>query len=191
MSATTPIETKKQALLEVAARLFYAQGFHATGIKQIIEVAGIAKGTFYSHFKSKDEVGLAWLKHRHFEWNQMLENSLRSAGASPRDQLLGLFEFLADWMDSCSYRGCAFLNALSEVPDPKHPMRVEIREHKEDLHSRIRHLVTAHFEDRLVPERKQIADQIFILFEGAIVESQNFNDSWPILAARRQLEATL
>lgn len=50
--------SKRDELIEIASKLFYQQGYQATGIKQIIDEAGIAKGTFYSHFKSKEELGL-------------------------------------------------------------------------------------------------------------------------------------
>ena len=56
---------KREELIEIASRLFYEQGYGATGIKQVIEEAGIAKGTFYSHFRSKEDLGLEWLKLRH------------------------------------------------------------------------------------------------------------------------------
>lgn len=191
MPTATPLENKKQALLDVAADLFYSQGFHATGIKQIIEAAGIAKGTFYSHFKSKDALGVAWLQKRHHQWNGMLDDFLRQQKSTPRAQLLGYFDFLTFWMDACNNRGCAFLNALSEIPDSSHPMRHEIRQHKTELHERIRTLVDAHFTEKSKAERVHIAAITFISFEGAIVETQVFGDPWPIAAARRQLKSTL
>lgn len=58
-SLTRQTETRKAALLEVAAHLFHEQGFHSAGIKQIIDEAGIDKETFYSHFTSREEVGTA------------------------------------------------------------------------------------------------------------------------------------
>jgi AcrR family transcriptional regulator len=191
MPSLNPVETKKEALLNVAADLFYTQGFHVTGIKQIIETAGIAKGTFYSHFKSKDAIGVAWLQQRHHQWNGMLEAFLRQQKSTPRAQLLGHFDFLSSWMASCNNRGCAFLNALSEIPDSSNPMRQEIRKHKAELHARFRDLIDAHFVGKSSTERAHIAAITFISFEGAIVETQNFGEPWPIAAARRQLQSIL
>lgn len=191
MSTSSPAQNKKDALLEIAADLFYTQGFHATGIKQIIEAAGIAKGTFYSHYKSKDEIGLAWLRRRHHQWNGMLHEHLAGLKQTPRAQLLGLYSFLEEWMQNCNYRGCAFLNALSELPLADHPMREEIRNHKQDLRELIHDMVKAHFTAKTPAQRRLLADQIFLSFEGAIVESQNFSDTWPIATARRQLESLL
>jgi AcrR family transcriptional regulator len=191
MPTLTPVETKKEALLDVAAELFYSQGFHVTGIKQIIETAGIAKGTFYSHFKSKNAIGVAWLRKRHHVWNALLADFLRQQKSTPRAQLLGYFDFLTHWMESCDNRGCAFLNALSEIPDSSDPMRQEIRDHKAELHARFRDLVDAHFVGKSSTERAHIAAITFISFEGAIVETQNFGEPWPIAAARRQLKSLL
>jgi hypothetical protein len=69
-------KSKRDELLEIASRLFYEQGYHRTGVKQIIDEAGIAKGTFYSHFKSKEDLAVAWLKLRHTSWNSMMDQYL-------------------------------------------------------------------------------------------------------------------
>ena len=44
-------------MLETATRLFYGEGVHTVGIDRIIAEAGVAKGTFYNHFPSKDDLG--------------------------------------------------------------------------------------------------------------------------------------
>lgn len=53
----------KDRLLERAYALFYRQGFAATGVAQIVEEAGTTKASFYQHFKSKDELAVAYIDH--------------------------------------------------------------------------------------------------------------------------------
>jgi AcrR family transcriptional regulator len=166
--------TKREELVDIASALFYKQGFGATGIKQIIDTAGIAKGTFYSHFTSKEEVGLAWLKKRHTVWN-----------------LLALFDFLEGWMTECDFRGCAFLNTLAEVPDPSNPMRKEILSHKEGLQKQIQELAIAHFSNKPKAFGKQKGTILFLLFEGALIEAQNFREVAPIVSAKKELKTFL
>ena len=48
--------------MSVAADLFYKQGYRATGVNEVIEKSGVAKATFYSHFPSKDDLALAYLR---------------------------------------------------------------------------------------------------------------------------------
>ena len=184
-------KSKRDELLEIASGLFYEQGYHRTGVKQIIDQAGIAKGTFYSHFKSKEELAVAWLKARHNTWNSWMVDFMAEKGGSPSDRILATFDFLEDWMQSCNYRGCAFVNTLTETPEGDSPLRVEIENHKRDLLAIIRGLVATHFSNESEDEITQIARTLYILFEGALIEMQNFRDVWPAQAAREQVRRLL
>jgi AcrR family transcriptional regulator len=53
--------TTRARLFDAAAALIGEQGLHATTVDQIVERAGVAKGTVYYHFKSKDELFQALL----------------------------------------------------------------------------------------------------------------------------------
>ena len=46
----------KDTIIRESARLFLANGFHGTSVKQITEAVGIGRGTLYWYFKSKDEI---------------------------------------------------------------------------------------------------------------------------------------
>ena len=184
-------KSKRDEFLEIASGLFYEQGYHRTGVKQIIDQAGIAKGTFYSHFKSKEELAVAWLKARHNTWNSWMVDFMAEKGGSPSDRILATFDFLEDWMQSCNYRGCAFVNTLTETPEGDSPLRVEIENHKRDLLAIIRGLIATHFANESEDEITQIARTLYILFEGALIEMQNFRDVWPAQAAREQVRRLL
>lgn len=184
---------KRDEIIEIASRLFYRQGFGATGIKQIIDEAGIAKGTFYSHFESKEELGLGWLRSRHETWTGWFEEAL-GKGETAEEKLLAAFDFLEQWLvEDAGYRGCAFLNTMAETPDFEHPMRAEVASHKRDLHQRFQELSIGHFQKDGIPEERarQQGTTFFLLFEGALVEAQNFHESWPIHAARNEAERIL
>ncbi|HAD87737.1 MAG TPA: TetR family transcriptional regulator, partial [Rhodospirillaceae bacterium] len=56
--------SKRQLLIDTALDLFRREGYHATGIDRVIAEAGVARMTLYNHFKSKDELILAALRHR-------------------------------------------------------------------------------------------------------------------------------
>jgi AcrR family transcriptional regulator len=73
-------------LFEAAAGLIAAQGLHATTIDQIVERAGVAKGTVYYHFRGKDELFQALL----VEGLKQLADALRAQAADAPDKRAAL-----------------------------------------------------------------------------------------------------
>ena len=57
------IEDFSEKLLEAGVTLFAEKGFHGTGVKDIVERAGVPKGSFYNYFDSKEAFGAAILRH--------------------------------------------------------------------------------------------------------------------------------
>ena len=189
-TSTTNRRSKRDELVEVASKLFYEQGYNNTGVQQIISAAGIAKGTFYSHFKSKEALGIAWLKARHTFWIKQLLDFVEPK-KTPKDKILASFEMLERWMSECDMRGCAFLNTLCETPDADNALRTEIIAHKSELREFFQHLTEQHHRGRPQKERIQIATTIYLLFEGAIIETQLFRDNSMIDAAKAQVKNLL
>jgi AcrR family transcriptional regulator len=105
----------RKRILEVADRLFYAEGVRPTGTEKIMSIAEVAKATFYRHFESKDGLVLAYLENR----DQALWDYL-SQPTPPKDlrEALIKFEQMANWPEII---GCPFLRIASEFPDTAHP----------------------------------------------------------------------
>lgn len=182
---------RKAQIIEVASKLFFEQGYQATGIKQIIETADIAKGTFYSHFKSKEELGLEWLRLGSENWIARQNAYLQQFGDDAERKLLAIFDYQAQSAEACGYRGCAILNMLAETPDLACPIRQAIRGYKKDFLAFIRSLVDQHVPDATDEDREQRAGAIYLLSEGATVAAQNFCKTGPIEIAKRQVSIIL
>lgn len=181
---------KSQELVGIASRLFYEQGYGATGIKQVIEEAGIAKGTFYSHFRSKEELGLAWLKERHGQWVGWLEERVGGVETAG-ERLVASFDFLKEWMEGSGFRGCAFINTMAETPDGESRMRVEVAAHKGQLRQWFERQAGEHFEGLSAEAAMAKGRLLFVLFEGALVESQLNRDAWPIETVQGEVRSLL
>jgi AcrR family transcriptional regulator len=91
--------TARETILETADRLFYHQGYHATGINQIIDEAATAKASFYQYFPSKEALGKEYLHKRHQEWLGDLKRFVEPVPAA-REKLLGVFVFLEQWLSA-------------------------------------------------------------------------------------------
>jgi len=178
-------------VLDAASRLFYEQGFHATGVNQVIDEAGVAKASFYDHFGSKEQLGVAYLKARDQKWFAALQDAI-DTHERPIERLLAPFEFLETWTAEENFRGCAFLNIMSEFPNPEHPIRKQVRLHKERLLDLFHELTREAFGDRLSDEDiDRTAHELYFLFEGGTVTSQNFKATWPAESAHDSAQAVI
>ncbi|WP_157556175.1 TetR/AcrR family transcriptional regulator [Nocardia acidivorans] len=117
----------RERLLETATRLFYAEGIHTVGIDRIIAEAGIAKATFYRHFKTKEDLVVAYLEREYDRQRGVLE-SVPGAGA---DGIVTIFEKLGELSRGPGFRGCPFLNAAVEFPNPEHAVRAVVRDYRD------------------------------------------------------------
>lgn len=157
----------RAALLEAACMLFYQQGIRATSIDAILEKAGVARQSLYQHFSSKDGLVAEFLILRDERWRNKMQRYIAAAD-SPKDKLLAIFDFLADWFHEPGFRGCAFINTASEYADAQHPFRTIAAHHKrlvvEDILALCR--------EANLPQPEIIAQQLALLIEGAIVTEQ-------------------
>jgi AcrR family transcriptional regulator len=131
VSTRSSVQRRSQAwtrIFETATRLFYAEGVHAVGIDRIIAEAGVAKATFYHHFPSKDDLVRAYVVEQS---HRQRRNAEESTAATPRETLLTAFEQMCQFGTEPTYRGCPFINTAAEYPDPAHPVRQAIDEHRE------------------------------------------------------------
>ncbi len=127
MSMASP---RRDHLVDTALRLFYRDGFHATGIDKILAESGVAKMTLYKHFKSKDELILAAVRRRDEQIRNWLMRAAERRARAPRDRLLALFDALEEWFRSDDFSGCMFINASAEFGRCDDPIHAAAAEHK-------------------------------------------------------------
>ncbi|WP_127499590.1 TetR/AcrR family transcriptional regulator [Actinoplanes solisilvae] len=117
-------------LLTTATEIFYAEGIHAVGVDRIIAAAKITRATFYRHFPGKEDLVLAYLSEVHGMDRAAVEAAV-AAHPSPADALLAIADTIAAGILSPRFRGCAFLNAAAEYPDPGHPVHQQVIAHRQ------------------------------------------------------------
>jgi len=169
----------RERILRKAHDLFYAEGLRATGIDRVIAEAGVTKVTFYRHFPSKNDLILTYLNLRHERWMKWFTEALeRHGGASKGAQALP--PVMKEWFRGKAlgdFRGCAFLNGVSEM-GPTMPAVVQAtRQHKQQMTDVI---------EALLPQsgqRKRAAEALASAVDGAIVQAQYSGDSAPALRA--------
>lgn len=175
---TSPDATRAK-IVTAAADLFTRRGVRAVGINELWRAAEVAKSTLYQHFRSKDELVAAVLRRRNDEWCARLR-TLAAAASTPEDQLLAIFDLLGQEFADPSYRGSDLVNVAAEYPDPDHPVRVAIRDHKREILRYLAELATA--AEEADPEK--VAAIVLTLADGAACVRVSVGDQGAAALAR-------
>lgn len=84
----------RQKLLDAAETLFGTQGFHATSVGDITRSAGVAQGTFYLYFESKEEIFRQLVRHLSTQLRRSLAKAVSGATNRIDIEELGVREFI-------------------------------------------------------------------------------------------------
>ncbi|WIX81202.1 TetR/AcrR family transcriptional regulator [Amycolatopsis carbonis] len=184
MSRTRPGDAGAK-VLKAASTLFYRDGIHAVGVDTVAAEAGVTKAALYGNFGSKSRLVVAYLRERDRQWQEEIDR-ITAAHTDPAERVLAVFDVYEAWLSRDGYRGCGFLNATSEFPDPADPVREVVRHHKTALHGYL--LTQLHRSG--ANQAETLADELMLVLEGAAVTSVVTQASRPFHTAKR-LAATL
>jgi AcrR family transcriptional regulator len=150
------VSSPAERVLAAADKLFYRQGIRAVGVDAVAAEAGVSKRTLYNHYHSKDDLIAAYLTARF--------RHLAPSDAPAREQILGAFDRLERMFADGSFRGCPYVNAVTELGDPNHAAARIALQFKEQRRAWYRALL-----ERLgVKDPDALATQLQILAEGAL-----------------------
>lgn len=169
----------KNIIIETASSLFYDKGYNSTGINEIISESGIAKATLYNHFKSKDEICLAYLQ---FMNNSFMKNIGEFAFSQPKGktQILAIFDFLDMFFQTNDFKGCWCVKTISEIPNDNKIIITEIQNQKNALINLISKLISSNLNEIRTEELISLSRKIYLLYESAVSESYLHQTNWPI-----------
>lgn len=173
----------RQHIIVTASDLFYAKGYNSTGINEIIAKAGIAKATLYNHFRTKDDICIAYLKYKHTHFMYALQNYIEGKPKG-KLQLLGVFDFLKETYREPSFKGCWCIRTISEIPADNMEIRNEIQNQKKELLAFLKEVVIANIQNLSNAEAEKITNGLYLLYESAVNESHMHQSDWPIYSAR-------
>ena len=178
-----PTANTRTHIIETASELFYRNGYNRTGINEIIAEAGIAKATLYSHFRSKQEICLAYLERKH---NTLSHDIAEFCAARPKgiEQALAVFDYLHEFFSGRDFNGCWCLKTIAEIPKDEETIRNEIQRQKQELLSFMQELVANNLPGRSEEQQAIVGRQLYLLYESAVAESHLHQEAWPIDSAR-------
>ena len=165
----------RQRILHAARELFYRDGINGVSVEAIASAADTNKMTLYRHFSSKDELVAAYLRQLAEEGEALWDTARAAHPGDPQAQLRFLLKRASQFAAESAGRGCALANAAVELAAPRHPARRVVEAHKRRQRERLVALVREAGYAR--PER--LADELFLLVEGARVSLQSVGRAGP------------
>jgi AcrR family transcriptional regulator len=162
---TIAAATARERILNAAYELFAHRGIRDVGVDEVIQRAGVAKATLYRHFRSKDELVLAFLDLREQRWTRdYVEAEAERRGATAEERLFAMFDVFDEWFHRDDFEACTFVNVLFEM-GPEHAVGGASISHLEQ----IRWLVRRFADEAGLRDTDSFAWSWHILMKGAIV----------------------
>jgi AcrR family transcriptional regulator len=173
----------KTRILDASYGLFAQRGIRDVGVDELIEKAGVARATFYSHFRSKDELVLAYLERLYETRMAALEAAVRSDGEGP-GALLGIFDVFAQVFKPGVNDGSSFVHVLIEM-GPEHPLGLASIE----FLARTRAHIAGLARGVGLQNPEEFASKCHLLIKGAVVSAAE--GDWEAVEQARQMAVPL
>lgn len=176
-------ETKTQ-IIEAGRKAMIAKSYNGAGLNEILNDAGVPKGSFYHFFKSKEELGVAVIQNSFIENTEKLRQALASPHLSPLARLEDYFVQARDEINSRELRQeCLICKLALELSSLSEPLRQAVRDGWEEWRSIISDCLRSSQEEGEIDPKhdpESLASFIIYSFEGAMIRVQVNNNILPV-----------
>lgn len=185
----------REEIIRKGAELIHARGFNNTGLQQILQAAGIPKGSFYFYFKSKEDFGLEIIDYFNAIISGIFTRYLSDKKIPPMKRLDKLFKYYeAAFQKNGAALGCPIGNLSLELADTNERLRVHLGGVIEALIAQIEMCLQEAKRDKSIPASLNTADTarfIFHGFEGAVLHMKVVKSIEPFRAFRNYFSGYL
>ena len=177
----------RDRILATASDLFYKQGIRAVGVDLVVEKAGVAKTSLYRHFRTKDDLVVAFLQRMDHDFWHTWDTVTAQHADDARAELHAQLDWIGERAGQPDYRGCPQLNIAAEFPEVDHPARKLATAHKRELRRRLK--VIAERLHCAAPDA--LAGQLAVLINGAFVSTPLYEPGEATMLLQRAADALI
>ena len=157
----------RQRILDTASRLFYERGVRAVGVDLVVDESGVAKTSLYRHFRTKDDLIVAFLEREDVEFWGQWDNVAARHADDPMGEIEAHMRWIGKRLARANYRGCPQINVAAEFAESEHPAREVSRRHMQAMRKRLAELARRFGAAR----PNDLAAQWGLLINGAFVSA--------------------
>lgn len=186
---------KKDHLLDTGMAVIFRHGYNGTGVQDIVDAAGVPKGSFYNYFESKEAFAIEGLTRIADAALGHARETLLAAETPPLQRIQQYFETAAACHAEQGYSGgCLIGNLCQEMAGVNAKLRERIdflmRQNVQLLETC---LAEAQRADKLCSERcaHELAEFVFFAWEGALLRMKATGNGEPLQAFLRALPVLL
>lgn len=122
-------ETTRDKILRIGAEIIHLKGFHHTGIQEILDKAGVPKGSFYNYFKSKEDFGLQVVDYYINFFCRLTQKVVDDNTVAPLEKIDRILRWFIEFYEIKDYAyGCPIGNLSQEMGDLSPVFREKLRD---------------------------------------------------------------
>ncbi|VAW58398.1 Transcriptional regulator, AcrR family [hydrothermal vent metagenome] len=164
---------KKELLLDTGIQYMIRQGYHGTGIKEILDEVKVPKGSFYNYFKSKEDFGAQVISRYVGYFNQLLDSYIQNPRENALETLRAFFqEVMRQFREKGYTEGCLLGNLGAEISDNNEKCRSALTHGVDDIQGRFVILLSQGQEEGVVrPDltAELLAEFLINAWEGSLL----------------------
>lgn len=171
----------RDRIFAAAQERFHTLGYHACGVQQIVDAAGVPKGSFYNYFKTKEGLALEVLDS--YVASSKLE-ILSDAALTPLNRISRHFEFFISRYERDGFeKGCLIGNLSAESSDSVPLLRAALKSSLSDWTDLLSKVIA---EGQVIGEIKRglepagMARFLINSWEGTVLRMKVTNDRRPL-----------
>jgi TetR/AcrR family transcriptional regulator, transcriptional repressor for nem operon len=167
------IKELREKLLDQGVALLMEQGYHGTGLQELVRSVGVPKGSFYNYFPSKEAFSAEVVKHYIEPFIRQLDNHLHRPDVNAETALKAYFNELIDETERRDFKGgCLLGNLIGEIGDTSDLCQLSLREAVRRYRDKLEEgLARAQQEGsfRKDLDAKDMADFLVNVWQGALL----------------------
>ena len=164
----------REALLDAGERLIHERGYNGAGVKEIVDAAGVPKGSFYGYFESKEALLVAVVE-RYWDDVQARHGALlEDSSRPPRERIQAFFAAMADDHELRNFAlGCLLGSMALEMSNVSESARTSLTGLFEQWEARL----AAVLDEAGLP--RELAAALIEAWEGAAMRGKIAQDREP------------